>query len=96
MHILQVSLYFERPLNVQAKISEALPVGALSGESLESTMDTGSGTVYITNYRIVILDRVKNALAIIPLLSVDTVEFWSGDPYGIQITCKFGRICRYY
>ncbi|KAM3724524.1 Myotubularin-related protein [Dirofilaria immitis] len=78
----------------RAKISEALPVGALPGESLESTMDTGSGTVYITNYRIVILDRVKNALAIIPLLSVDTVEFWSGDPYGIQITCKFGRICR--
>ncbi|MCP9258656.1 Myotubularin-related protein 3 [Dirofilaria immitis] len=81
------------PVNA-AKISEALPVGALPGESLESTMDTGSGTVYITNYRIVILDRVKNALAIIPLLSVDTVEFWSGDPYGIQITCKFGRICR--
>ncbi|VDO33745.1 unnamed protein product [Onchocerca flexuosa] len=77
-----------------AKISETLPVGALPGESLESTMDTGSGTVYITNYRIVILDRVKNAVAIIPLLSVDTVEFWSGDPYGIQITCKFGRICR--
>ncbi|CAG9537471.1 unnamed protein product [Cercopithifilaria johnstoni] len=77
-----------------AKVSEALPVSALPGESLESTMDTGSGTVYITNYRIVILDRVKNALAIIPLLSVDTVEFWSGDPYGIQITCKFGRICR--
>uniref|UniRef100_A0A8R1Y9L2 phosphatidylinositol-3,5-bisphosphate 3-phosphatase n=1 Tax=Onchocerca volvulus TaxID=6282 RepID=A0A8R1Y9L2_ONCVO len=76
------------------EISETLPVGALPGESLESTMDTGSGTVYITNYRIVILDRVKNALAIIPLLSVDTVEFWSGDPYGIQITCKFGRICR--
>uniref|UniRef100_A0A915Q084 phosphatidylinositol-3,5-bisphosphate 3-phosphatase n=1 Tax=Setaria digitata TaxID=48799 RepID=A0A915Q084_9BILA len=77
-----------------AKISEALPVGALPGEALESTMDTGSGTVYITNYRIVILDRVKNALAIVPLLSVDAVEFWSGDPYGIQISCKFGRICR--
>ncbi|EJD74419.1 CBR-MTM-3 protein [Loa loa] len=77
-----------------AKMSETLPVGAVPGELLESTMDTGSGTVYITNYRIVILDRVKNALAIIPLLSVDTVEFWSGDPYGIQIACKFGRICR--
>lgn len=78
----------------RAKISEVLPVNALPGETLESTMDTGSGTVYITNYRIVILDRVKNAVAIIPLLSVDTVEFWNGDPYGIQIVCKFGRICR--
>ncbi|VDN22404.1 unnamed protein product [Gongylonema pulchrum] len=77
-----------------ADVSEALPVNALPGEELDSTTDTGSGSVYVTNYRIVILDRVKNAVASIPLLSVDSVEFWSAEQYGIQIICKYGRVYR--
>ncbi|VDN01177.1 unnamed protein product [Thelazia callipaeda] len=74
--------------------TDVVPIGFLPGEVLDSNMDTGSGTVYITNYRIIILERIKNAVAVIPLLSVDTVEFWSGDPYGLQIACKYGRIFR--
>lgn len=78
----------------QEKVIEELPANALPGEVVESSTDCGFGFVHLTNYRIVIIDEQRTAIANIPILSVETVDMLSGDPCGIQVTCKTGRVFR--
>ncbi|VDM37639.1 unnamed protein product [Toxocara canis] len=67
-----------------------LPVEEMYGESLEASTDTVNGRIYLTQYRIIIVDRVGTAIATIPLLTVDSIE--TRDILILQINCKNGRV----
>uniref|UniRef100_F1KTD4 phosphatidylinositol-3,5-bisphosphate 3-phosphatase n=1 Tax=Ascaris suum TaxID=6253 RepID=F1KTD4_ASCSU len=67
-----------------------LPVEEMFGESLEASTDTVNGRIYLTQYRIIIIDRLGTAVATIPLLTVDSIE--TRDIFILQINCKNGRV----
>lgn len=72
------------------KTSSPLPVPEVCGEALEASVDTLTGQLYLTQYRIIIVDRDKTAIANIPLVTVDSIE--TRDVFVLQINCKYGRV----
>lgn len=54
---------------------------------------TKTGGIYLTNYRVALVERSKKVVANIPILSIDEVHD-IGNHF-LQINCKSGRIYRY-
>ncbi|VDN52879.1 unnamed protein product [Dracunculus medinensis] len=65
----------------------------MPGEMLTNYTTTKTGGIYLTNYRVALVERSKKVVANIPILSIDEVHD-IGNHF-LQINCKSGRIYRY-